>query len=327
MTATAPAALERLRAWSPWLGWLLGSSAVGLGAWLRWQDLGAYWLNPDEGIYYSIATRPELSLALLEIERNAHPPLFYLLLRGLVAFNTDPGLLRCCSALFGTLSVAAVWLLGRALGGSTMGVCCALLLAVSPGAIEQSQVIRPYTLHTALLALCLWCLVRHERQRQLRDAIGFGAVLLLAAATHYSTMMPAVAAGGVLLAGVWRSDRWGREALRVGLCCLPAAALMIWGVLAHIRPYSGKELMAAYDWLDKYYVHDAGQAWQAIVGVFQYFAGSQAGLAVIGFAVGLVLAVFGRGWLLLWLSCTVLGLGVLLACLGKYPLGATRHVS
>ena len=56
---------------------------------LRLPGLGEWWLNPDEGIYYSILTRLQFTDFIAEVAENAHPPLYYLLLRGLRILTWD----------------------------------------------------------------------------------------------------------------------------------------------------------------------------------------------------------------------------------------------
>ncbi|MDH3423925.1 MAG: hypothetical protein OEN00_13100, partial [Gemmatimonadota bacterium] len=60
-----------------------------MGFALRLTGLSEYWVNPDEGIYYSTLTRVSSREFWAEVMANAHPPAFYVLLRGLGALTWD----------------------------------------------------------------------------------------------------------------------------------------------------------------------------------------------------------------------------------------------
>ena len=80
---------------------------------LRLQGYTTFWINPDEGIYYSIASWPQWADFAEEVARNTHPPFYFLLIRGLI--QVDPGfaLLRLPALLGGCAAVHAAYILGR----------------------------------------------------------------------------------------------------------------------------------------------------------------------------------------------------------------------
>ena len=83
---------------------------VALGFVLRARGLSEYWLNPDEGIYYSSLTAGSFGDFWAEVLANAHPPLYYLLLRGVGLLTWDFVWLRGTSLLFGTAAIWLFWL-------------------------------------------------------------------------------------------------------------------------------------------------------------------------------------------------------------------------
>jgi hypothetical protein len=57
-------------------GWTFALLIAGVGCWLRLADLGAYWVNGDEGLYDFIAHAP-LALAWESIAPNGPAPLYF----------------------------------------------------------------------------------------------------------------------------------------------------------------------------------------------------------------------------------------------------------
>lgn len=77
---------------------------------------------------------------------NLLRPAYYVCLKAWMLFGTSDAWLRSLSALFGVGSVYFTYLLGYRLSSQAAGLVAALLLALSPLAIEQSQEIRMYAL-------------------------------------------------------------------------------------------------------------------------------------------------------------------------------------
>ncbi len=178
---------------------LLGIVLVGTG--LRVGGLSAYWLNPDEGIYHALAAMPAWGDFWAEVAVNAHPPLFYLLLRGLTSVGDDPALLRLPALVFGCLAIPAAFLSLRRLFGPTAGLLAAAVAAVAPGLIVQSQLVRPYTMLVALLGYGLYFLLRYLEGGRRSHWIGCTGFLLAAVLTHYGAIVVLSALAAVLLAG------------------------------------------------------------------------------------------------------------------------------
>ncbi|MFQ6100879.1 MAG: glycosyltransferase family 39 protein [Anaerolineae bacterium] len=92
---------------------------------------------------------------------DQHPPLYYLLLHfWLALFGDGEVAVRALSALLGTLTIPALYLLGRRLADEKVGLLAALLLAVSPFHVRFAQETRMYTLLALNASLALCALVR-----------------------------------------------------------------------------------------------------------------------------------------------------------------------
>ncbi|MGD1993042.1 MAG: glycosyltransferase family 39 protein [Anaerolineae bacterium] len=120
-------------------------------------DHNIWW---DEGVGAWLARLP-VGAILHWTGHDVHPPLYYLLLRGWWLLVGDGAfILRFPSALLGTLGVAVIYGLGRALGGRRAGLVSAFLLTLSRFAIFWSQEIRMYALAALLTTGALWAAIR-----------------------------------------------------------------------------------------------------------------------------------------------------------------------
>ncbi|MGP1386701.1 MAG: glycosyltransferase family 39 protein [Thainema sp.] len=148
-----------------------------------------------------------------------HPPLYFILTHEwLKLFPIEnPWVLtwaaRSLSALFGVLTVPAIFLLGWVTFQSVLiAQLAAALMAVSPFGIYIAQEARHYTLPTMLGSLSLCCFVQAVRAICDRTRLNLGLVLswiglnALGIATHYFFVFVVTAQGMVLLGFfLWRS--------------------------------------------------------------------------------------------------------------------------
>jgi hypothetical protein len=145
--------------------------------------LRLYQLNTDSLWEDEIFTATQSPLPLNELLRwtagDIHPPGYYVLMGRLSEWggwaHQPPSALtdwlwRFPSVLMGTLAVAATYRLGRSLFGRRVGLAGALLLALSPVALQYSQEARMHEMFLLGTALSTWALVealdRPERWRR-----------------------------------------------------------------------------------------------------------------------------------------------------------------
>lgn len=303
---------------------------------VRAFGLTEWWLNPDEGIYYSIVTHESLGGFWEEVSSNAHPPLYYLFLRGLSTLTWDFLWLRTSALLFGVAFVGVAWALARRLGGSgpraeVAGIVAALLVAFAPGMVELSQVIRPYTLQLALLGGALLCLLRYLDDDGGRVIAGYTGLAGLAVLTHYSSAL-ALGAFGLLVLHDGMERGFARRTWRTAVAVHAVPAVLLAGVyLIHLRELMGSTLAAdtLAGWLEPYMIDGPMDAWLAFAGFHQMLAYSWMHGAVMLLTVAAVVTSAVSG------SCASRRPAVLVAggfmvagaaaALGVYPLGSTRH--
>lgn len=303
--------------------------AFGVRVW----GLNEWWLNPDEGIYYSILTRADSAGFWTELMANAHPPLYYVLLRIIGLFTWDFVAFRSASVLFGLGAVVGAWAVGRELGGrgirgEVAGLFAALLVALSPTAIGLSQVMRPYMLQLALLSAALYFLLLYRRAPSARHLVWYTAFVVLAVLTHYSSVL-AVGALGLVVG----SDGMGRGFNRPEwkrLAVSHVAPVVVTGMLyvVHVRRLSGSPLAddALSGWLSYYMVDSPLTAWLGFLG-YQWLVVPDWGRApaALFLLVACAAAIVRRDALPAVMALGALAVAVTAAALHVYPFGATRH--
>ena len=120
-------------------------------------------------------------------------PLSHLLVRhSMMLLGTDDAwAMRLPSLVCGILCIPAAWWLGRTIHSDAVGLLAALLVALDPNMVDQSQQARMYT----MLAL-VWMVVLERAIRLLRDPpasrrpwIVFGVLLSVPLALHFGALV------------------------------------------------------------------------------------------------------------------------------------------
>ncbi len=151
----------------------------------------------------------------LLLESN-HPPVYFVLAHwwmGLFRPSEDSlvWIARSLPALFGVISVPAIYCLGRfAFNSRLVGQCAAAMMAVSPYGIYLAQEARHYTLGTLLVIASLFCLILTIKKSQNSTILPIWAVLVwvifncLGIAVHYFFVLTLCAEAMVLIALLWQ---------------------------------------------------------------------------------------------------------------------------
>lgn len=126
----------------------VGVAAITLlGAGLRFAALSAksVWLDEAFSVWMAGHAPAEQWAWLVQIDH--HPPLYYLLLYVWQGwFGDGPGAIRALSALCSVLVIPLFAGIGRMMGGRSVGLAAALVLAVSPWQVRYAQEARMYGL-------------------------------------------------------------------------------------------------------------------------------------------------------------------------------------
>jgi mannosyltransferase len=123
-----------------------------VAAFLRFHALAAksFWF--DEGVSVAIARLDWYNFARILWRREANMSLYYFLLHFWLHLGGSEFFVRSLSVLFAIASVPAIYLLGRRLFDSRVGLVAAALLAVNAYHVQYSQEARAYSL---MVLLCL----------------------------------------------------------------------------------------------------------------------------------------------------------------------------
>jgi hypothetical protein len=193
---------------------------------VRLYRIDAQGLWADEGGTAGYASLPLGELVATIAAHDPHPPLYYALLAlWLPLAGPSDFAIRLPSALFVTLAVAALYRLGRRIGGPAAATAAALFAAFNPLLVWHGQEARMYAL--LVLGATVSALLFH-RARQRGSWRAWLALAGALAATLYVHYFAAFLAGlhAVLAerAVRWRPDRWRALAA----FALAAAAFVPW---------------------------------------------------------------------------------------------------
>ena len=252
----------------PRLSSLLFSSVLLVAAGLRFAGLDwdrGHFVHPDERRMLMVVEQlhwPQ-PWSWREVLSPASPlnprffaygsfPLYLLRLLGAVV-GSDPARLylpgRALSAAFSLLTVAAIYAMGRELGGRRVALVASALLGCSVLSIQLAHYLAVDSLLTLLSTLAAWCMVRVAGSGSLRWGALAGALTGLALATKTSAM-PLLVAGWAAWA-LWTFGAGGVSRLRRGLAGLAASGVAAGLTFVAAEPY------AVIDWFR--FAIDVGQ--------------------------------------------------------------------
>jgi 4-amino-4-deoxy-L-arabinose transferase-like glycosyltransferase len=236
---------------------------LALAFWLQLYRLNEVSLRGDEAFSVTFARQDlgEVWRGLLRTE--PHPPLFYTTLHyWMLAAGQSELSVRFVSVFFGLLTVAVTYSLSRSLHADKhVALLAALLVALNPYLVWQSQDARMYTLLTAtcaasfLLAILIWRTLLAAGRVPRRLWLGYLMVTLLSLYSHYGAIFALLAQNLALIAWLamkrglptrfWltRTVReWLLGQVAVGAAFLPwllaAAPLMLGHTKGWIAPVS-----------------------------------------------------------------------------------------
>ncbi|MFT3895763.1 MAG: glycosyltransferase family 39 protein [Anaerolineales bacterium] len=134
---------------------------VLVGGFLRVLLLGTkgMWLDETFSVWIANHTVPEMLQWIIRIDQ--HPPLYYLLLHYWIAhYGAEPYYARLLSAIFGTVTIPVVFMIGKRMSGALVGLVAAVFMTFSPFNIYYAQETRMYTLLTFNAAVAIYALAR-----------------------------------------------------------------------------------------------------------------------------------------------------------------------
>jgi hypothetical protein len=232
---------------SRWENRLLSLAPVALTWALGLFDLGrrALWIDEADSVYFAAQSVRTLLTALCD----PHPPGYYLLLKGWLAWGRSEFWVRMPSVLLATLAVALIVRLGRALGASqdrpsrSLGTLSGWLLAVSPLHLWYAREARMYAAVTALGILAVILARRCARTSRWTAVLGYGGVAVVALFCDQSAVLPLLVAN-LLWWTYWARRRSWRRALVWGALQLSVlSGFTVWRIQSAYPPGGGTETL------------------------------------------------------------------------------------
>lgn len=223
-----------------WLG------ARGLNADSIWID--EYWSIYNAGGAHYGPLSPTEIFTRIATEDIWHVPLYYLLVAGwgnLVGWSHTT--LRALSLLFGILSIAMAYRLGRDLHSPLAGLGAAVAVGASAYYLYYFHELRGYTLNVLLSEIVLWSYWQTIQRRSDKTLLVFFLSTLAVLYTHYLAALVLVAVGSYHLLFARKDRVWWRvtgTAILAGILFLPwfSVTLRAW------REASAPDNVALRDW-------------------------------------------------------------------------------
>lgn len=141
---------------------------VGLGARVVAATSGGLWR--DEAQMLDVVGLPSVGSMLdFLVQHEAHPPLYYLLMRGWIALaGVRDAAVIIPGVLLGGVSIVAVWRIGRMIESPRTGLTAAALVAISPYLVRSDGMARPYAflslVSVGAFGFLWWALVEGSRK-------------------------------------------------------------------------------------------------------------------------------------------------------------------
>jgi len=166
---------------------------TAVAAALRFHSLAAksFWF--DEGVSVAIARLDWYNFARILWRREANMSLYYLFLRFWLHFGGSEFFVRSLSVLFAIASIPVIYLLGRRLFGSRVGLIAAALLAVNAYHVQYSQDARSYSLMVFLCLLSSLYFLNCLSEQSRRNRIAYVVSSVLAVYAQFFSLLLVIA--------------------------------------------------------------------------------------------------------------------------------------
>jgi hypothetical protein len=299
------------------------------GAWLRFYKFSYYGLNYDEGIYFAVAWQGGWLATWGETYTQAHPPLFYFLLKfcqGLI--GSDIHLLRLVTIIPGIICIPLIYIVVLSCFGSIAALIAALLYCTSPAAILCAQLLRPYQIAQLMLLagfisagnLTLYPV----KKRKILTLLFFSLAILFL----YGSI---IFVGGYIVVLFYQELK--KHGFKIALQSsyqffFPLLLIIELLLFTHILPVVllGRFNDAIETWLSPLYAKDPIQFIMLHFAQLNFLSDSTLGIWLAVFAISSIYYLITKNkftLLVFILSCEVIL--ILFQLIKLYPMGASRH--
>lgn len=305
--------------------WILLTTTILLGIAVRALVSSNFDLNPDEGLYYLIGSTADFTEFLRLISTQAHPPLYYYIVR-LLTWIGSPEIVRLFTSIFSVLSVIIGTLIGTRISRNT-GIVFGALLAFSPAMVGLGSLIRPYALILflvlSLIAFCEQLLVAPKSSRY--ATFGVFSIASLLILIHYGAIPFVYLAIGLVVLFAHSKKLSTSLPLVFGLVALGALVAFLY--TTHLRGFSAGTLWSGYQANVLYpdSLHHLSQVSQIFLSIFRFLLGPVGPFALLFVMIGTWRLLKKRNYFLLALAGLYLLTAITLSLIARYPLSPNRH--
>jgi len=178
---------------------LIGFSALGGFFFARANMSHSFWLDETDTARV-VSAGSDLDIIEAAMTKRPYPPLYFLAVRHWPGDAQGEARLRIPSAVFGALSVIALFALGACIAGADAGAAAALLFISTPGLFMQFTDANAYMLLILLLIQANIFLIRGLRTDRRGDWVFWACFSVAALLTHNLAIFHVAAAciGGLL---------------------------------------------------------------------------------------------------------------------------------
>ncbi|HEV3157779.1 MAG TPA: glycosyltransferase family 39 protein [Candidatus Baltobacteraceae bacterium] len=217
---------------------LIFALIVAGAVWLRLRLLSEG-IVADEGLTYFDITAPSLRGMIEHIRvSEAHPPLFFLLVRGWAhLFGFGATALKSFSFFWSMAAVIATYALARRCASRPVALGALFLMAICYQAIAYSNNLRPYPMMECLTTVCILLYERVLFGGKLRTSAAWIIVAIAMIWTHYLGIV--VLAVSLLSTLVVRRHIVVRPWVLISGYALIAASFLPWLPIALVHLHSG----------------------------------------------------------------------------------------
>ena len=163
---------------------------VTIGSLLRFYNIGDASLWEDEILSLNAADRiSSVATFFTADSENAHPPLYFLILKFWKYFGNSESYLRILSALFGIISIYIFYLLANKFFPSRTAYISSAIISFSPFLIRFDREVRMYSLFMLLTILSIYFLLVLLKSNRKKDWALFSFFSILSLYTHYHSII------------------------------------------------------------------------------------------------------------------------------------------
>ena len=166
--------------------WLIILGITALGGVLRLWDLSAksFWIDELISLCSADAIQ-NVKTFFTPSCGNAHPPLYFLLLKAWADFGQGEFYLRLLPVIFGIAVIPSVFLLGNELLERRSAMIAAFLVAVSPFHLLYDRELRMYSLLTFLTVTSLYFFLKALKDDRWSHWLVYAALSTMNVYVHY----------------------------------------------------------------------------------------------------------------------------------------------